>query len=40
FHALPQAHQWIGPKIGHCDPGYLAVHRQLLQNLSKLALPA
>jgi fatty acid desaturase len=40
FHALPQAHQWIGPKIDHCDPGYLAVHRQLLQNLRKLALPA
>ena len=40
FHALPPAHRWIGPKIHHCDRGYLAVHRQLLQNLSKLALPA
>ena len=40
FHALPRAHQWIGPRIDHCDQGYLAVHRQLLQNLRKLALPA
>jgi fatty acid desaturase len=39
FHALPKAHRWIGPKIQHCDRGYLAVHRQLLTNLSALALP-
>ena len=40
FHALPRAHRWIGPRIAHCDPGYLAVHRQLLNKLSTLALPA
>ncbi len=40
FHALPAAHRPIGPHLRHCDPGYLAVHRQLLRNLPALALPA
>jgi len=40
FHALPAAHQLIGPHLQHLDPGYLAVHRQLLAHLPALALPA
>lgn len=40
FHALPAAHGLIGPHLKHIDPGYLAVHRRLLANLSALALPA
>ncbi|MEX0588961.1 MAG: fatty acid desaturase, partial [Cyanobium sp.] len=40
FHALPAAHRPIAPRLIHCDRGYLAVHRQLLRNLSALDLPA
>ncbi len=40
FHALPAAHERIGPHLKHLDQGYLAVHRQLLANLPTLALPA
>lgn len=40
FHALPAAHEAIGPHLQHLDPGYLAVHRRLLANLPALALPA
>ncbi|MGB5135244.1 MAG: fatty acid desaturase [Prochlorococcaceae cyanobacterium] len=40
FHALPAAHELIGPRLQHLDPGYLSVHRQLLANLPGLALPA
>jgi len=40
FHALPAAHGLIAPRLEHCDPGYLAVHRDLLQRLPSLALPA
>ena len=39
FHSLPAAHRWIGPKLKHLDRGYLAVHRQLLRNLSAWAGP-
>ena len=37
FHSLPAAHRWIGPALKHLDPGYLAVHRKLLRNLSAWA---
>ena len=40
FHALPAAHAHLAPHLRHIDPGYLAVHRQLLANLPALALPA
>ncbi len=40
FHALPAAHQLIAPHLQHLDHGYLNVHRQLLADLSALALPA
>lgn len=40
FHALPEAHQLLAPHLAHCDPGYLAVHRRFLADLSQLALPA
>lgn len=40
FHALPAAHRLIAPRLQHCDPGYLAVHRSLLRRLPSLALPA
>jgi len=40
FHALPAAHRWIGPRLQHCDQGYLAVHAQLLPRLASLAQPA
>ena len=40
FHALPAAHRHLAPHLRHIDPGYLAVHRQLLANLPALALPA
>ncbi|KMM17604.1 fatty acid desaturase [Synechococcus sp. GFB01] len=40
FHALPAAHELIGPHLLHLDQGYLRVHRQLLANLPALALPA
>jgi len=39
FHSLPEAHRWIGPELKHLDPGYLAVHRLLLRNLSAWAAP-
>ncbi|MCP9927539.1 fatty acid desaturase [Cyanobium sp. CH-040] len=40
FHALPAAHELIGPHLQHLDRGYVAVHRRLLANLPALALPA
>ena len=40
FHALPAAHTHLAPHLRHIDPGYLAVHRQLLANLPALALPS
>lgn len=40
FHALPAAHGPIASHLEHCDAGYLAVHRRLLQNLRFLELPA
>jgi len=39
FHCLPAAHRWIGPALKHLDPGYFAVHRKMLRNLSVWALP-
>ena len=39
FHALPAAHRWTAPHLSHLDPGYLAVHRQLVSQLPGLALP-
>ncbi|MFM7676148.1 MAG: fatty acid desaturase [Synechococcus sp.] len=38
FHALPGAHALLAPHLGHCAPGYLAVHRTFLANPSVLAL--
>jgi fatty acid desaturase len=40
FHALAAAHGRLAPRLGHCAPGYLAVHRQLLADLPSLGLPA
>lgn len=40
FHALPAAHSHVASALMHLDPGYLAVHRQLLANLPALALPS
>jgi fatty acid desaturase len=37
FHALPLAHRELAPRLHHLDQGYLAVHRQLLQQLPSLA---
>jgi fatty acid desaturase len=37
FHALPLAHRALAPQLQHLDHGYLAVHRQLLQQLPSLA---
>jgi fatty acid desaturase len=39
FHALAAAHRRLAPRLGHCEPGYLAVHRRLLANLAALAPP-
>jgi fatty acid desaturase len=39
FHSLPAAHRWIGPALKHLDPGYIAVHRKILRNLSAWAVP-
>lgn len=39
FHALAAAHRAIAPRLGHLAPGYLAVHRHFLQDLSALAIP-
>lgn len=40
FHALEAAHRPIAPHLLHCDPGYLAVHRQFLGNLPALGIRA
>jgi fatty acid desaturase len=40
FHALPAAHNLIGPRLQHLDRGYLAVHRDLLGRLASLGQPA
>ena len=40
FHALPQAHRELAPRIAHLAPGYLRVHRSFLANPAQLALPA
>ena len=37
FHALAAAHLELAPQLQHLDHGYLAVHRQLLQQLSSLS---
>ncbi len=37
FHALPRAHVRIRDRIAHRDPGYIAVHRVLVHNLSHAA---
>ncbi len=37
FHALAAAHGRLAPRLAHCAPGYLAVHRQLLSDLRSLA---
>ena len=39
FHSLPAAHRWIGPALKHLDPGYFAVHKKMLRNLSAWATP-
>ncbi|WP_371733985.1 fatty acid desaturase [Synechococcus sp. CCY 9618] len=39
FHALAEAHTHLAPRMEHCDPGYLAVHRSFLGNPARLALP-
>lgn len=39
FHALPAAHGWIGPRLVHEAPGYLALHRRFLADPAQLALP-
>lgn len=39
FHALATAHRRLAPHLGHLAPGYLAVHRGFLTNLSTLAIP-
>ncbi|MEB3200009.1 MAG: fatty acid desaturase [Synechococcaceae cyanobacterium] len=40
FHALPQAHLRLAPRLQHLERGYLSVHRRLLQRLPQLGLPA
>jgi fatty acid desaturase len=40
FHALAAAHRSLAPALGVVAPGYLAVHRSFLANLSALALPS
>ena len=40
FHALARAHERLAPRLAHCAPGYLAVHRTLLTDLASLGLPA
>jgi fatty acid desaturase len=39
FHALPRAHSLIGPRLVHCDAGYLRVHGRFLRRPSQLAMP-
>ena len=39
FHALAAAHRELAPQLRHLDPGYLAVHRGFLRDLSALAIP-
>ncbi|MFM7635520.1 MAG: fatty acid desaturase, partial [Cyanobacteriota bacterium] len=39
FHALAAAHRELAPQVRHLDPGYLAVHRGFLRDLSALAIP-
>jgi len=39
FHALAAAHRELAPQLGHIEPGYLAVHRGFLRDLSALAIP-
>ena len=39
FHALAAAHQDLAPQLGHIAPGYVAVHREFLRDLSVLAIP-
>ncbi|QEY31569.1 fatty acid desaturase [Synechococcus sp. RSCCF101] len=40
FHALHRLHALVAPRLEHCAPGYLAVHRGLLARLDQLAPPA
>jgi fatty acid desaturase len=39
FHALGQAHQQLQPHLHHVDPGYIAVNRDIIQNLGQLPVP-
>ncbi len=39
FHALAAAHRDLAPQLGHIAPGYVAVHREFLRDLSVLAIP-
>ena len=39
FHALKRAHPLLLEHLRHCAPGYLAVHRELLADLPRLAPP-
>jgi fatty acid desaturase len=39
FHALKRAHPLLAEHLKHCAPGYLAVHRELLGDLPRLAPP-
>jgi fatty acid desaturase len=39
FHSLAEAHRRLGPRLAHCAPGYLSVHRHFLADLDALAPP-
>ncbi len=39
FHALAAAHRELAPRLAHVAPGYVAVHREFLRDLSALAIP-
>jgi len=39
FHALAAAHRELAPRLAHVAPGYVAVHREFLGDLSALAIP-
>ena len=38
FHALAAAHRELAPRLAHVAPGYVAVHREFLRDLSALAI--
>lgn len=39
FHTLAAAHRELAPRLAHVAPGYVAVHREFLRDLSALAIP-